>query len=80
MFAHESGPVFVIGMAGSYSETDAGCPQWVFVEEKLRQVNRARTPWVIVMFHTPWYNSNNAHYLEGLLGTIFEPSSSMAGF
>ncbi|OLP85966.1 Purple acid phosphatase 18 [Symbiodinium microadriaticum] len=66
MFAHESGPVFVIGMAGSYSETDAGSAQWVFVEEKLRQVNRARTPWVIVMFHTPWYNSNNAHYLEGI--------------
>ncbi|CAE7755898.1 PAP18, partial [Symbiodinium sp. CCMP2456] len=66
MFAHESGPVFVIGMAGSYSETDTGSAQWVFVEEKLRQVNRARTPWVIVMFHTPWYNSNNAHYLEGI--------------
>lgn len=28
-------------------------------------VDRKRTPWLIVLFHVPWYNSNNAHHGEG---------------
>lgn len=24
-----------------------------------------RTPWLIVLFHVPWYNSNEAHQHEG---------------
>ena len=23
------------------------------------------TPWLIILMHAPWYNSNTAHYMEG---------------
>ncbi|GMY05714.1 purple acid phosphatase 2-like [Fagus crenata] len=29
------------------------------------KVNRSETPWLIVIMHPPWYNSNAAHYMEG---------------
>jgi hypothetical protein len=30
----------------------------------LKRVDRSKTPWVIVMFHVPWYNSNSGHFKE----------------
>eukprot|EP00928_Gymnodinium_smaydae_P037114 TRINITY_DN25816_c0_g1_i2.p1 TRINITY_DN25816_c0_g1~~TRINITY_DN25816_c0_g1_i2.p1 ORF type:complete len:461 (+),score=26.12 TRINITY_DN25816_c0_g1_i2:917-2299(+) len=65
-FAYAAGPVYVIGIEGSYAASGQASPQWNFAAEKLAQVDRARTPWVVVIFHTPWYNSNSAHHEEGL--------------
>lgn len=31
----------------------------------LLTVDREKTPWLLVLFHVPWYNSNNAHQGEG---------------
>lgn len=31
----------------------------------LAKVDRKRTPWLIVLLHAPWYNSNWAHQGEG---------------
>lgn len=31
----------------------------------LSKVDRRKTPWVVVLFHVPWYNSNKAHQGEG---------------
>ncbi|CAL5377121.1 unnamed protein product [Camellia sinensis] len=28
-------------------------------------VNRSETPWLIVLMHSPWYNSNKYYYIEG---------------
>lgn len=28
-------------------------------------MDRERTPWLVALFHVPWYNSNNAHQGEG---------------
>ncbi|CAK9084981.1 unnamed protein product [Durusdinium trenchii] len=66
MFAYESGLLYLIGLPGSYAPTAKGSLQWSFAEEKLMEVDRERTPWVVVVFHTPWYNSNNAHFGEGM--------------
>lgn len=33
--------------------------------EELPKVNRSETPWLIVLMHSPWYNSNTYHYMEG---------------
>jgi len=66
MFSYEAGPVHVLGLPGSYAETHRTSPQWNFAAEDLERVDRVRTPWVVVMFHTPWYNSNSVHYEEGL--------------
>lgn len=35
------------------------------LQEDLSKVNRKRTPWLLVLFHVPWYNSNTAHQGEG---------------
>jgi len=35
------------------------------LQEDLSKVDRERTPWLIVLFHVPWYNSNTAHQGEG---------------
>ena len=31
----------------------------------LSKVDRQKTPWLLVLFHVPWYNSNKAHQGEG---------------
>ena len=36
--------------------------QWL--QRDLASVDRAKTPWVVVMFHAPWYNSNRGHFKE----------------
>jgi len=65
-FSYSAGPVHVIGTQGSYAGTDRMSVQWNFVSEKLQQVDREQTPWIVVMFHTPWYSSNKCHYGEGM--------------
>ncbi len=37
----------------------------MFLLNELASVNRTLTPWLIVLIHSPWYNSNTYHYLEG---------------
>ena len=38
-----------------------------WLEQDLSSVDRAATPWLIVMMHAPFYNSNSAHALEAEL-------------
>lgn len=40
-------------------------PQNQWLEEELPKVNRRETPWLIVLMHSPWYNSYDYHYMEG---------------
>ena len=40
-------------------------PQYEWLEAELPKVNRSETPWLIVLMHSPWYNSYNYHYMEG---------------
>ncbi|KAF8013517.1 hypothetical protein BT93_I1379 [Corymbia citriodora subsp. variegata] len=49
----------------SYSAYGKYTPQYKWLEEELPKVNRTETPWLIVMMHSPWYNSYNYHYMEG---------------
>lgn len=28
-------------------------------------MDRTVTPWLLVLVHSPWYNSNTYHYMEG---------------
>lgn len=39
--------------------------QYAWLLRDLAGVDRARTPWLIVSFHAPWYNSNYAHQVRG---------------
>ncbi|KAH7566334.1 hypothetical protein JRO89_XS08G0139600 [Xanthoceras sorbifolium] len=49
----------------SYSAYGKYTPQYNWLEQELPKVNRAETPWLIVLLHSPWYNSNGYHYMEG---------------
>lgn len=58
------GSVHVI-MLGSYADYGADSDQYKWLKDDLARVDRARTPWVFVALHAPWYNSNTAHKGEG---------------
>ncbi|XP_041024967.1 purple acid phosphatase 22-like [Juglans microcarpa x Juglans regia] len=52
-------------MLGSYTEFDADSSQYKWLEADLANVDRKKTPWIFVLLHAPWYNSNTAHQGEG---------------
>ncbi|KAG6640553.1 purple acid phosphatase 22-like isoform X1 [Carya illinoinensis] len=52
-------------MLGSYTKFFVESPQYKWLESDLAQVNRKKTPWVLVLLHAPWYNTNTAHQGEG---------------
>ena len=55
------------------------CQSWrsppaKWLEDDLSSVDRSATPWLIVMMHAPFYNSNSAHALEAeLMRLTYEP-------
>ncbi|XP_078436279.1 purple acid phosphatase 2-like [Wolffia australiana] len=57
----------------SYSAYGKYTPQYKWLEAELPRVNRSETPWLIVVLHSPWYNSYNYHYMEGeTMRVVFE--------
>lgn len=52
-------------MLGSYTDFDAGSDQFQWLQADLNKVDRRRTPWLVVLLHAPWYNTNTAHKGEG---------------
>ncbi|KAL0306378.1 UNVERIFIED_CONTAM: Purple acid phosphatase 18 [Sesamum radiatum] len=52
-------------MLGSYTDYDKYSDQFRWLKADLSKVNRRRTPWLLVLFHMPWYNSIEAHQGEG---------------
>lgn len=48
-------------------------PQWEWLRDELKKVDREKTPWLIVLMHVPIYNSNEAHFMEGeSMRAVFE--------
>ncbi|KAG4111063.1 hypothetical protein ERO13_D13G085233v2 [Gossypium hirsutum] len=48
-------------------------PQYEWLSEELKKVDREKTPWLIVLIHMPIYNSNEAHFMEGeSMRAVFE--------
>ncbi|XP_006650263.1 purple acid phosphatase 18 [Oryza brachyantha] len=52
-------------MLGSYTDYDESSDQYAWLKADLAKIDRKRTPWVIILLHAPWYNSNWAHQGEG---------------
>ncbi|XP_038887332.1 purple acid phosphatase 2 [Benincasa hispida] len=63
-YSIKRGPAYIIVLA-SYSAYGKYTPQYQWLEAELPKVNRSETPWLIVLVHSPWYNSYNYHYMEG---------------
>lgn len=53
-----------VTMLGSYTDFDVGSDQYKWLESDLGNVDREKTPWLLVLIHAPWYNSNHAHQGE----------------
>ncbi|RVW48141.1 putative purple acid phosphatase 20 [Vitis vinifera] len=49
---------------GSYTDFGSDSDQYKWLQADLGKVDRKRTPWLVVMLHAPWYNSNSAHQGE----------------
>jgi len=58
--------VHVIGL-NSYGATHPGSLQYEWLVRDLDTIDRSRTPWLVVMMHAPWYNSNHGHKGEATL-------------
>ncbi|KZV48951.1 Purple acid phosphatase 21 [Dorcoceras hygrometricum] len=52
-------------MLGSYTDFEVGSDQYTWLQADLKGVDRTKTPWILVLLHAPWYNSNLAHQGEG---------------
>ncbi len=48
----------------SYSDTSVHSNQYNFLWNELKSVDRTKTPWVMVMMHSPFYNTFDAHNNE----------------
>lgn len=63
-YSFEVAGVHVI-MLGSYTDYDPKSAQFKWLQADLKKVDRSRTPWLIVVLHAPWYNTNHAHQHNG---------------
>nr|DAD40373.1 TPA_asm: hypothetical protein HUJ06_014696 [Nelumbo nucifera] len=45
----------------SYSAYGTYTPQYNWLQQEFTKVNRSETPWLIVLLHSPWYNSDSYH-------------------
>lgn len=62
-YAFRLGMAYIIVLT-PYLPTAATSPQYIWLEKELASVNRVETPWLVVLMHAPWYNSNEAHQDE----------------
>ena len=50
--------------ANPYTASDVNSEQYKFIEKDLASLDRTLTPFVFLINHSPWYNSNTAHENE----------------
>jgi hypothetical protein len=64
--SYEAGPAHVISISSFYAGGyGAGSSLTKWLVGDLASIDRAKTPWVLVSLHAPWYNSNTAHQGDG---------------
>ncbi|KAK7345357.1 hypothetical protein VNO77_15960 [Canavalia gladiata] len=62
-YSFDAATVHVI-MLSSYTHFHPHSHQYTWLQSDLASVDRNITPWVIALFHAPWYNTNDAHQGE----------------
>ena len=64
-YSFNAGPAHIIYL-NPYAETDINSVQYKWLENDLGSINNMRKqhPWIIVVMHCPWYNSNYKHYAD----------------
>ncbi|XP_062147699.1 purple acid phosphatase 15 [Alnus glutinosa] len=51
-------------MLGAYIAYNKTADQYKWLERDLANVDRSITPWLVAVWHPPWYSSYKAHYRE----------------
>ncbi|ONK56204.1 uncharacterized protein A4U43_C10F5200 [Asparagus officinalis] len=51
-------------MLGAYTSYKKSGEQYKWLERDLANVDRSVTPWLVAMWHPPWYSTYKAHYRE----------------
>jgi hypothetical protein len=64
-YSWEAGPVHYLSIDSFYDLYGPLQPLTKWVEADLAAIDYARTPWIVVSLHAPWYNSNKDHQLDG---------------
>jgi regulator of sigma D len=62
-YSFEAGMAHVIFL-NPYTPSHENSNQYRFLKNDFNYIDRLKTPWVIVVMHCPWYNSNKAHSNE----------------
>jgi 3',5'-cyclic AMP phosphodiesterase CpdA len=62
-YSFEAGLAHVVTLC-SYCPVHEGSSQRRWLEKDLASVDRARTPWLLLQWHTPWYTSNGHHSMK----------------
>ena len=72
-YSQNMGPVHMVYL-NSYVSYVPGSAQYAFVTADLAAVNRAVTPWLIVMHHAPLYHNYVEHYKDSeCFKAVYEP-------
>ena len=72
-YSYEVAGAHVIVLASFFVYSE-GSAQYNWLAADLKAVNRARTPWLFVILHAPWYTSNSVHTTDGqLMRATLEP-------
>ncbi|KAH0918684.1 hypothetical protein HID58_026344 [Brassica napus] len=68
------GTVLLTELQAAQNHSGKYTPQYSWLEEEFPKVNRTETPWLIVLNHSPWYNSYDYHYMKGeTMRVMYEP-------
>lgn len=62
-YSFNAGGIHVI-MLGGYVDYNKTGAQYAWLAMDLASVNRSVTPWLVALWHPPWYNSYSSHYQE----------------
>ncbi|CAN0341275.1 unnamed protein product, partial [Discosporangium mesarthrocarpum] len=62
-YSFDVGPVHVV-VINPYTASGKDSIQYKWLAEDLDAADRLLTPWLLVMMHCPWYNTNRLHQLE----------------
>ena len=74
-YSFDVGPVHIVYYSTEHDFRRAS-PQYIWLEEELRSVNRSRTPWLIVGAHRPMYASETDEpydFIKIMLQVHLEP-------
>ena len=78
-WSRDIGPVHVISLC-AYADAASDSLQYAWLKADLAAVDRAATPWLVVMTHVPWYSSSSHHFEESeLMRRSMEPLLRDAG-